>query len=357
MRMRLGLGLADGFAGAGAPVSDAPVLSNGVASNPPAWDEADPNRQDGDTIELDFTTDGSEPDGTAEATHTLVSTDESIGWPPLGLIAGGTTVKVRTRRVRSGVPTAWSNTLTIGPIATWTPAAYFISNTSGGIPPQGMFYAPSETTCYTDTSATTLVSAIGQSVAYVKDLSGNSIDIAQNTAGNRPTYQTTTGVFGTGLPYLQFDGTNDVLASGTPSFGGPWAQPSFGGHSVKGGTTASAIQIEDGLSSSTRMGLFMNAPNWGMVNGSGAVSTLAGSTNDAIVTVLRSGTSSYIRLNGTQSANLNAGTQIDSGITIGASYVPNTWWNSRWYGGFRLYVNPSSTLRSLLETWLTGLHP
>jgi hypothetical protein len=156
---------------------------------------------------------------------------------------------------------------------------------------------------------------------------------------------------------LSFDGANDVLASGTPALGGPWAQPSFGGHSVKAGTTASAIQIEDGLSTSTRMGLFMNAPNWGMVNGSGVVSTLAGSTSDAIVTVLRNNTTSYIRLNGTQSANLSPGTQIDSGITVGASYVPNTWWNGRWYGGVRIYANPSTTLRDLIETWLTGLHP
>jgi hypothetical protein len=333
----------------------APVISNGVANNPPTFDSIMASAQDGDTIELDFTTDGSAPDGVAEDTHTLISTDESIGWPTLGLLSGGTTVKLRIRYGRGGTWSDWSNILTIGPIAAWTPSSYFISNTSGGILPQGMYYQVSAATCFTDAAGTVPVTAIGDQVYYLRDSSGNGIGVVQATATNRPTYQTTTGVFGTGKPYLQFDGTNDQLKSGTPSTF-TFAQPIFDGFSIKHDNTTTQ-QITDGLTSTDRCALnTVSGTGWGMNAGTGANATFTLDTNDHTITALFNGAASYIRQDGSQSGALNPGTQAGTGITIGAAYQNSTYWQGRLYGGIRLYTNPSATLRSLIETWLTGLH-
>lgn len=57
-----------------------------------------------------------------------------------------------------------------------------------------------------DTAGTTAITASGQSVARVDDMSGNGYHIIQTTAANRPTY--TDDANGR---YLLFDGVNDVL--------------------------------------------------------------------------------------------------------------------------------------------------
>lgn len=74
-----------------------------------------------------------------------------------------------------------------------------------------------------DTAATTPVTAAGQSVARIDDLSGNGNHFIQPTSGNRPTYS----VDGSGFPYLQFsqassqfmyvNNVNNLLSLGTTS--------------------------------------------------------------------------------------------------------------------------------------------
>lgn len=82
----------------------------------------------------------------------------------------------------------------------WTPASLF---GAGG---EGVWLAPSPTTCFTDLAGTTPAGE-GDSVALMLDMSGNDNHATQLTAPARPTLQKTTG----GLWYLEFDGLdNDI---------------------------------------------------------------------------------------------------------------------------------------------------
>jgi hypothetical protein len=60
---------------------------------------------------------------------------------------------------------------------------------------------------YTD-AGTTLVSADGQAVYQANDKSGNANHLIQATLGSRPLYRT-----GSGKPYLEFDHTDDFMAT------------------------------------------------------------------------------------------------------------------------------------------------
>jgi hypothetical protein len=334
-----------------------PVLSNAVAGNPPSWD-AVMGAQDGDTVQIDFTTDGSAPDGTADDTHTIVSTDEAIGWPTLGLVAAGTTVKLQERYCRAAACSNWSNTVTFAGLATWTPAAYFTTNTVGGIPPKGVFYTPSASLCYKDTAGTLPVTAIGDAIAACID-GTNQQAITQATSTKRPTYQTTTGVFGTGLPYFSFDGTDDFLASsGSPSGWSSAAQPVFSGQSVKGTSASASYTYSDGGSTSARNIIFQSSSAYFlMASGTAVTTSLATDTNDDVLTARFSGATSYLRKNGTQSGSVSPGSQASNVTTLGAASDGTTPLNGRIYGFVRYFSDPSATLRTFTETWLTGLHP
>lgn len=61
---------------------------------------------------------------------------------------------------------------------------------------------------YTDTSATTPVTADAQTVAFWQDQSGLGNNFTQSTSANRPTWKT--GIVNS-MPVLRFDGSNDQL--------------------------------------------------------------------------------------------------------------------------------------------------
>lgn len=86
--------------------------------------------------------------------------------------------------------------------ATFTPAA---------VPGLSAWYDPSDlSTLFQDTAMTVPVTAAGQSVAAIKDKSGNSHHATQGAAAKRPTYQT-------GL--TSFDGVDDALVVPTFEWG------------------------------------------------------------------------------------------------------------------------------------------
>lgn len=98
----------------------------------------------------------------------------------------------------------------------FSPASLF----SGGV--QGGWYDPSDlSTLFQDTAGTVPVTAVGQSVALMKDKSGNGNDLSQATASQCPTYQ----VDDSGHAYLTFSSVGDgVLRSSTAV---ALSQPSF----------------------------------------------------------------------------------------------------------------------------------
>ena len=96
-----------------------------------------------------------------------------------------------------------------------------ISDVTGQFAPRSLFSAgvigvwfdPSDrTTLFQDVAGTVPVTAAGQSVALMRDKSGNGLHAGQTITAQRPLYQ----IDGSGRPYLAFDGVDDGLL--TPGF-------------------------------------------------------------------------------------------------------------------------------------------
>jgi hypothetical protein len=79
----------------------------------------------------------------------------------------------------------------------------------------GVWYDPSDiSTLFTDTAGTTQVTAAGQEVARINDKSGRGNHATQATLAARPIYRIDAG----GRPYLEFDGTDDGMATSAIDF-------------------------------------------------------------------------------------------------------------------------------------------
>lgn len=102
--------------------------------------------------------------------------------------------------------------------AAFSPASLFASGE------QGAWYEPSPTTCFTDTAGTT-AAGVGDAVARINDSSGNGNHATQGTAAARPLLQQTAG----GLYYLDFDGTDDGMATAAIDFTGTDKMSLFAG--------------------------------------------------------------------------------------------------------------------------------
>lgn len=113
----------------------------------------------------------------------------------------------------------------------------------------GFWYDPSDlSTLFQDTAGTTPVTAAGQSVGRILDKSGRGNHATQSTSLSRPTYQ----VDGNGRGYLNFDGSDDSLVTGTITPGTDKAQVFAGLR--KASNAAAGI-------------LIMHSDNWSGVSG------------------------------------------------------------------------------------------
>lgn len=92
--------------------------------------------------------------------------------------------------------------------SSWTPSNLYSNNQ------YGVWYDPSDlSTLFQDTAGTIAITADGQSVALMKDKSGNNFDAVQTSTERRPIYRTN----GT-LHWLEFDGTDDYMDMSLLSF-------------------------------------------------------------------------------------------------------------------------------------------
>lgn len=74
---------------------------------------------------------------------------------------------------------------------------------------QGAWYDPSDlSTLFQDVAATIPVTTSGQTVALMRDKSGRNNHASQAVAASRPTFRT-----GSGLAWLEFDGSDDFLVT------------------------------------------------------------------------------------------------------------------------------------------------
>lgn len=90
---------------------------------------------------------------------------------------------------------------------------------------QGVWYDPADmSTLFQDSAGTIPVTATGQPVGRMMDKSGNGHHVTQSTAASRPTFRDVGG-----LRYLEFDGANDAMVSGTVNLSATDAVTIFAG--------------------------------------------------------------------------------------------------------------------------------
>jgi hypothetical protein len=295
-----------------------PVTFSGTGQyrkNGGAWITSATTVQNGDTLEIQITASGSY---VTALTGTITIGDPAITW----------TYRVTTQ----------------SDPAIWVPSNYFTGALAGA------YYDPSDiSTLWKDAAGTSPVTADGDQVIRIDDKSGNGHHLI-STFAQEPVYHT-----GSGKPYVEFGGSDFAdCASFTAD-----AQPNFVGLSLKMASVASTQTITDGLLTTNRQAFAVNStgPAWIINGGAGYTTTLTPTTNPCTLTGLYNGTSSYIRLDGTQSANGNGGTASVTGYRFGMAFNGTSGANYRLYGAVIISADPDATLRGNIETWLTGQHP
>jgi hypothetical protein len=168
--------------------------------------------QQGDSIQLDFTTNGSTPDGVAEESHTVDTFDEAITWSTWTGFAGGSTVKWQERygRVINGTQqwSNWSNLLS----DTLAAAAFNPNSLFGGTDFGYVFDTTDSTKLFTASGCTGTPSFTG-AIGCLQDQSGKGNNFTQSTGANQPTWQNVSG----GM--VKFDASNDELKGASGLYG------------------------------------------------------------------------------------------------------------------------------------------
>lgn len=226
-----------------------------------------------------------------------------------------------------------------------------IVNPASLFPAQGYILNPSDiSTMWQDSAGTTPVTAAGNPVGRIIDVSGNGYIFTQATAANRPTYQISAT---TGAGCLRFDGVNDYLSStatvnlssGTKLFtaigmsrnsGGSQRIPIFGGYgAVSGGFTVYApVGNDDSVGVAVRG--TANGYQTQLFGPGVVLATHTGTWDMTVATIAGAITS---RINGRNynytAGGSNPGTAAGgSNLTnfIGASSVPSAYFSGDIYG-------------------------
>jgi len=182
---------------------------------------------------------------------------------------------------------------------------------------QGLWLDPGDiATLFQDDAGTIPVTADGQTVGRILDKSGNSNHAIQATAASRPTYRTS-GV----LSWLEFDGTDDFLLTGSISLTGTDKVTAFAGVR-KTSDAATALIAEHGAAAGTNPSFSLFGPSGGGANKfdfriRGTSTAIASTTNAAFnapVTAVVTGQGdlaaplTVLRLNGAQAASVATAT-------------------------------------------------
>ena len=209
---------------------------------------------------------------------------------------------VNYRRIRNAVAAHRAR-------AVWTPAALFAQGQ------QGVWYEPKPEYLFQDAAGTIPVTADGDPVGRMLDLSPNGNHAKQETSAARPVYRTN----GT-LHWLQFDGVDDRLIVSL------WA----GGDIPQPTTQSWALEIK-----SRRTGIIVSSPNTskrhqiGQADAGDEVRIFAGSElrgsavspplPASIYRAVVNGTASQLWHQGALAIQGNAGDMVSSGLVLGAT--------------------------------------
>jgi hypothetical protein len=158
-------------------------------------------------------------------------------------------------------------------------------------------------------------------VSQWNDISGNGRHLTQATGASQPTYNA-----GSGFPYLQFDGTDDFMKTGSFTQSQP-ISVYFVGQQV---TWTNTDIFWDGLAAGCQAFQNGSTPNIGINAGStlGSVSSLAVGANGILCAVFN-GASSSLRHNRNSAITGAAGAGNPDGFTLGSTRVPSAYGNIR----------------------------
>jgi hypothetical protein len=171
-----------------------------------------------------------------------------------------------------------------------------------------------------DASDAATITHTGGLVDQWNDKSGNARHVTSSST-NRP--QTGVDTIN-GRNVLTFDGSNDWMLSGSVTI----SQPTTAVAVVKSASTTSTVSILNSGPSATTQALFISGGSGArllrLFSGSATAGISITDTQANVVAGFFSGASSYQAVNGTKSANQNAGTQsLGAGWRIGANRDAN----------------------------------
>jgi hypothetical protein len=214
------------------------------------------------------------------------------------------------------------------------------------------WYDPSDlSTLFQDTAGTSPVTATGQSVALIKDKSGNGLHLSQATSGKRPTYQ----VDANGKPYLNFDGSNDDLLSSSAISGNAQTLAVAALITANGFMMCSTVSSSDRISS--RPSTSANNSIISYYNGTSATGKSTTGINTAQVfygTVDKTTPAVTCRLNGVDGSGTSSNTPSSTvGTALGSDTAgASSFIAAQFYGGVWVARALTSSERANLERWL-----
>jgi hypothetical protein len=226
----------------------------------------------------------------------------------------------------------------------WTPSKLF------GRTDPWIWIDPSDlSTMFQDTAGTIPVTASGQSVALIKDKSGNGYNLTQATAASQPTFQQDAN----GKRSLLFDGVNDYMDS--PSFASVFAQPTYlcTGFKVTTVPSSGGWYLYGSVAGNPNQALLeVSSTKFIYYAGSTFVNTsVAADTAAHVATITYNGASSSFRMDGASVATGNPGSQGFSSLRLGSTGALSVYAAASIYG-IVLADNSFVAEQAPLETWM-----
>ena len=271
-----------------------------------------------------------------------------------------------------------TNNLNEGGLQQGRPWVTFLPSNLFAASEKGVWYDPGDiTTLFQDTAGTIPVTASGQTVALMKDKSGNGIDATQSDATKRPTF---TIYPNSEYGYLNFDGTNDFMVTGSLTFAATSVSTITAtvGVQVDTGATGSRIVIELGTDTSTSNGSFyITAPStagdhsFGL-RGDAFIAAVVANVNpsdDILTAQLNIGAATkelelIPRLNGvvksgagitwSGAANAGTGTFGTKAMYIGARAGTSLFFKGKFYGMVVRGATSTAPQLTATEAWVTA---
>ena len=226
-------------------------------------------------------------------------------------------------------------------LSAWTPSDLFPGN--------GAYYDISDiSTLYQDAAGTTPVTADGEPVGRVDDLSGNGFHIIQSTPGDRPIYKTNGS-----LHWLSFAGS-EYLANASMIF----TQPSSSSYTYEWNNTNNGVFIDSADSAASGEWChFLTASGLDTRSPTSVIISEAKNADPHVVVFQNDSVSanSDISWDGVlNKSNRNLGVGVLTGITIGAFADGSVGYTGKFFAAVFLDRRVKLSEQPNLENWLAS---